>query len=125
MKEALLLDTHVVLWMLQGSLNAAAKKKIIASASLVVSHVTFWEISIKASLGKLPDITATLEETLRSDAVRLLPIHLPHIQYLKQLPPHHRDPFDRMLIAQACCEGMTIMTADRMFQGYDLPLIVV
>lgn len=87
-----------------------------------VSFATVWEMAIKASLGKLEtvdDVAARLAET----GFETPPILVPHIAAVRHLPLHHRDPFDRMLIAQARVEGLTILTVDPAFRAYDVDVI--
>lgn len=89
-----------------------------------MSIVTPWEVAIKTGMGKLTfprdvDIASLLEH----DAFTLLPISLHHVAAIRALPPHHRDPFDRMLIAQAQVEGFAIVTADRRFLEYDVAVV--
>jgi PIN domain nuclease of toxin-antitoxin system len=90
-----------------------------------VSIVSVWEIAIKSSLGKL-ELTSSLEELVRSFPefhLHLLPLRTEHVLLLHALPHHHRDPFDRILNAQAKHEGMHLLTADPQFSAYDVPLI--
>ena len=84
-----------------------------------MSAASIWEIEIKRALGKLP-VPEHLPETILQAGCRPLPITWRHAQAVGQLPRHHPDPFDRMLIAQARCEGLTLMTADPNFRRYDL-----
>lgn len=118
--KRLLLDTHVLLWWLADdtSLGRKAKAAIMDDRNEVyISAATTWEISIKKALGKLgaPDDIDTIVE---EENFSKLPITLYHGQMAGMLPPHHRDPFDRMLIAQAQSEGLTIVTSDKMFSNY-------
>jgi len=121
----LLLDTHAVLWWLADdpALSSEARRAIGDAANDVcVSPVTPWEIAIKSSAGKLkaPD---NLLEALRANRFRELPISLVHAERAGTLPPWHRDPFDRMLIAQALTEGLTLVTRDRVFEQYDVNVL--
>lgn len=120
----LLLDTHVVLWQLSGSreLSSAAKAAIAAATDLLFSAVSFAEIGVKASIGKL-DVPDDLRERLLSSGVSLLALESDHGLAVAALPLHHRDPFDRLLIAQARSERLTVVTADRRFADYDIPMI--
>lgn len=119
----LLLDTHVLLWWLSDDahLGAGAREQVAAAEVAAVSVVSAWEIVLKQSLGKLsaPD---DLAQQLERHQFTVLPIHLGHALRLRELPHHHRDPFDRMLIAQAGSEGLTIVTADSQFARYDVPV---
>lgn len=115
----LLLDTHALLWWLADEeLGASAREAIIDPANEVaVSAASAWEISIKKSLGKLiaPD---DLADQVQASGFAPLPITLAHGLAAGQLPRHHDDPFDRMLIAQAIGEGMTVVTRDKRFDAY-------
>jgi PIN domain nuclease of toxin-antitoxin system len=123
-----LLDTHFVLWSLSG--DKRLSKTIIEFVAdpdqrVKVSLASIWEIAIKHSIGKLR-LQGDLPETLRNIhalGFDLLPIEQEHILALASLPHHHRDPFDRMLIAQAKHEGMHLLTADPHFKFYDVPLV--
>ena len=120
----LLLDTHALLWWLAGdpSLTKAACDAIADEANAVfVSAATAWEISIKHHLGKLPGATALvadISEAILSQGFAELPISVRHAQAAGALPGTHRDPFDRMLIAQTNLETMTLVSMDRIFDRY-------
>jgi PIN domain nuclease of toxin-antitoxin system len=120
----LLLDTHALLWWLADEgLNAPARDAIADPANLVaVSAASAWEISIKKALGKLaaPD---DLEQQVQEGGFVALPISLAHGVAAGRLPHHHEDPFDRMLIAQAIAEGLTIVTRDKSFDAYGVALL--
>lgn len=120
----LLLDTHALLWWLADEgLTDQARDAIADPANLVmVSAATAWEISIKKALGKLsaPD---DLEQQIRDSGFLPLPISVAHGIAAGQLPRHHDDPFDRMLIAQAYAEGLTIVTRDKRFADYNLAML--
>ena len=124
-----LLDTNVFLWALaeEYKLNPAAQEILKSSTSeLYFSAVGSWEIAIKFALGSLPLPKAPSEyipHALRAWALRALDITHEHALRAGELPVHHRDPFDRMLIAQALSEQMTLLTADRVFQKYKVDLI--
>lgn len=124
----LLLDTHVLLWF-QASDPAMPKEAEDAIRSenneAYVSIVSFWEIGLKYSIGKLP-LRMPLEAfftTITDAPFNVLPLERPHILASASLPLHHRDPFDRMLIAQAKHEGMHLVTVDAQFKAYNVPLI--
>lgn len=116
----LLLDTHVVLWWLDdpGRLSDRARKAI-NSRETFVSAVTGCEIGQKSAVGKLrvPD---DLEEQIEDNEFLLLPISVRHGLMTSSLPLHHKDPFDRLLVAQARCEGLTLVTADARIAEYDV-----
>lgn len=123
--KRLLLDTQVLLWWLEDnpSLGSKAKASITDGYNEVyISATTTWEISIKKALGKLTapnDMDTIVEE----EKFIKLPITLYHGQMAGMLPPHHRDPFDRMLIAQAQAEGLTIVTSDGIFSKYGVRIM--
>ena len=120
----LLLDTHALLWWLGGEpLDDAATERIADPEALVaVSAASIWEASIKAALGQLA-VPGPLGDAAREEGFEPLPITFEHAERTGQLPPHHRDPFDRMLVAQAQHEGLTIVTRDRAFDAYDVPVL--
>lgn len=120
---ALLLDTHVVLWWLQDddTLDSATKERLDVDPEIFVSAATVWEVGIKQALGKLAG-EGSLAEHIRDSGFAVLPISADHGIAASALPLHHRDPFDRMLIGQALVEGLTVMTRDRAFGAYDLPV---
>jgi len=108
----LLLDTHALLWFCEGNaaLSAAAWSAMEAPGNdCYVSHATTWEVAIKLSLGKLQlqvPYDSLFPGVLSANGFELLPTDLRHYRELLKLPFHHRDPFDRLLIVQAKCEGM-------------------
>lgn len=116
-----LLDSHVVLWWLEDNpaLGPSARSVIQDAVEVRFSAVTPWELGIKRALGKLtfPDglVNACIGEGFTE-----LPITSRHATLAAELPPHHRDPFDRMLIAQAMDEGMVLVSADASFAPYDV-----
>ena len=120
----LLLDTHVVLWQLSGEreLSQSAIAAIAAADDLLFSVVSFAEIGIKAAVGKLV-VPEDLQAKITDAGVRSLALAAAHGLAVAQLPTHHRDPFDRLLIAQAMTEGLTLVTADPNFAAYDLPIV--
>jgi PIN domain nuclease of toxin-antitoxin system len=121
----LLLDTHVVLWALSdpGRLGAKAKAAIIDPHNTVaVSSATIWEIEIKRALGKL-EAPSGIAALCVERAFDELPITFAHAESAAQLPPHHGDPIDRMLIGQAISEDYGIATVDRAFAKYDVRIL--
>lgn len=125
----LLLDTHAFLWFCGGSplLNRRARGAIEDSENVCwVSHATAWEVAIKASLGKLT-LPASYEELFGDLAVanawKVLTPKIDHYSEVRRLPFHHRDPFDRLIIAQARFEGLTIVSDDAQFARYDVPVL--
>lgn len=120
----LLLDTHVVLWQLSGarSVGVRAQAMIGAAAELAFSVVSFAEIGVKAAVGKL-EVPRDLHEYVLETGVRVLGLSADHALAVASLPLHHRDPFDRLLIAQARQDGLTLVTADTRIRAYDVAVI--
>ena len=121
----LLLDTHALIWILSDDpqLAAEARDAIVDPETFVaVSPASAWEIEIKRALGKL-DAPNDLVQQVAGARFVPLSITLEHAVAAGGLPPHHRDPFDRMLIAQAQLEGLTIVTRDPRFQPYAVTTI--
>ena len=120
----LLLDTHVVLWQLSGarSLGARARELIGAATELAFSVVSFAEIGVKAAVGKL-EVPSDLHEHVLETGVRVLGLSADHGLAVARLPLHHRDPFDRLLIAQARQDGLTLVTADTRIHAYDVAVL--
>ena len=119
----ILLDTHVLIWFAEGNnrLSSNAITEITeTSNNKFASIVSFWEIVIKSSLNKLGFESSTQEilEFCIANEIRIIQIDLKHLNTLQTLPHHHGDPFDRMIIAQALTEGLTIISADRHFDAY-------
>ena len=119
MTARLLLDTHLLLWMLgaPGRLSKAARARIDES-DVLVSAASIWEISIKASLGKLEADAKAVLRAVEPAGFTLLPITGEHAATVADLPAHHRDPFDRLLIAQAIVEGTSLLTNDATLLAY-------
>ena len=120
-----LLDTHILLWWLGAhpSLPPRAREVIADPDSIVVvSAATAWEIAIKKAAGRLeaPD---DLADALAAGGFDTLAITVAHALAAGELPPHHADPFDRMLIAQARAEGLQLMSTDRRFSDYEVDLL--
>ena len=120
----LLLDTHAVLWWRLDSprLKRAVRAAISTSELVWVSAASGWEVSIKRALGKL-ELSEPFASLVAGSEFVELPIRLAHAEEIAALPPHHTDPFDRMLIAQARIERATIVTHDRQFGLYDVPTL--
>ena len=121
----LLLDTNAFIWWVDDSrrLRAAAREAIRSPDNeIVVSAVSAWEIAIKTSLRKLRFDANLIEQTDVNDFERL-DVTFEHAAAAGALPPHHRDPFDRMLAAQARSEGLTLVTDDPVFTRYGVPLL--
>ena len=123
-----ILDTHAFLWALAGDtrMSRHARDIFAGSADLSLSIASIWEILIKVQSGKLnfprpagPYVLSRLAE----NRIKTLPISIDHLLTLERLPMHHRDPFDRMLIAQSVEEDWPIITADPMFKQYPIQVI--
>jgi len=124
-----LLDTQVWLWMLASPERLSRKSRtLVASAGteLVLSAASAWEIAIKHGLGRLqlPEAPgAYIPRLMESTGISSLPVHHRHALHVATLPQHHRDPFDRLLVAQAQLEQLAILTADRRFRLYDVKVL--
>jgi PIN domain nuclease of toxin-antitoxin system len=124
----LLLDTHALLWFQAGDrrLSRTARHAMEQpAAEVVISAASVWEMAIKVSLGRLRlsmSVDAYLTEKV-SQGYRLLPVSPGHAARVETLPWHHRDPFDRMLVAQALSEGCAIITRDKAFARYGVKVI--
>lgn len=116
----LLLDTHVLLWVMNDdpALPAKAREIISRAESVYASSVSIWEISIKAGLGKLRINQDRFMSGLLETGFEPLPVTWEHADTVRHLPDIHRDPFDRMLIAQAVSEPLRLMTADKILGRY-------
>ena len=122
----LLLDSHVFLWWRTADprLSEAVIDAVESAADVFVSAATAWELGIKVRLGKLR-LPGPVEEGVRDSGFRELPVTFDHTAVATALPPYHRDPFDRMLVAQARCEGLTIVTHDEVIQRYEVAVLRV
>jgi PIN domain nuclease of toxin-antitoxin system len=125
----LLLDTHALLWWLFDDLKlSSAARSAIADPQneVVVSAASAWEIATKHRLGRLPqagDVVAHLPRYLRRARLSVLSISLEHAMAAGALPGPHKDPFDRMLVAQARVEDLVVATIDRVFQDYGVAVV--
>jgi len=123
-----LIDTHVLIWFAEGNSQLPLPiQQLISSPEndIFVSHVCFWEIAIKISIGKLK-MTKSLSElgaSLQENGFSALSTKLQHFEVLMSLPFHHQAPFDRLIIAQAIGEDMTIISHDAQFQSYPVRLL--
>ncbi|MBI9082059.1 MAG: type II toxin-antitoxin system VapC family toxin [Desulfobacterales bacterium] len=123
----LLMDTHILLWWLADDpkLTESERSAIADVGNLVVvSAVVIWEIRIKQALGKLK-IASNFYRVVHQQGFELLSVSPDHAYAVGDLPLHHRDPFDRMLVAQAATEGLTLITHDDIFRKYDIPVLSV
>ena len=125
----LLLDTHVFLWLVGDDprLSMTARRSLVASDSeLFLSTASAWEIAIKTGLGRLTfnrDLESFMADHLTANRITPLPISLEHAIYVGCLPDHHRDPFDRLLVAQCVLEGMAVVSGDRMMAKYGVEVV--
>jgi PIN domain nuclease of toxin-antitoxin system len=121
----LLLDTHVVLWTLEASpeMSDELRDRIIGEFEVFVSAASIWEISIKKASGKLK-VPDDLLGSIERGGLSQLPIGYRHADLAGRLPAVHQDPFDRMLVAQAQIEKLTLVTRDRYILKYDVPTIM-
>lgn len=124
MTRRLLLDTHVLLWDLEGTrpMRPATRAAIQAADEILVSVVSYIEIGIKGAIGKLA-VPEAIGERVRAAGIRTLGLAPDHGLALANLPLHHRDPFDRLLVAQAQAERLTLVSADARLGRYDVAWI--
>lgn len=124
-----LLDTHVFLWWITDDerLSPRARQVMVEGRNtLVLSAASGWEMAIKAQLGRLSvagDFASFLSEQLALNGIDTLPVTMAHALHVYELPAHHRDPFDRLLVAQALLEGIPIVTADPEIARYPVEVI--
>ena len=120
----LLLDTHIVMWWLTDdpTLSDDIKARLDHEPEVYVSPATVWEVAIKQALGKIKE-PPDLPERIRDSGFRELPITFEHAIAAGRLPPIHRDPFDRMLVAQAQCSGLTLVTRDADVKKYEVAVL--
>jgi PIN domain nuclease of toxin-antitoxin system len=124
----LLLDTHVLLWFQGGDRRLSRKARAAieaADAEAILSAAVIWEMAIKAGLGRL-HLPATVERYVQEkieQGYHVLPVSWEHAARVEQLPWHHRDPFDRLLAAQALVEGCPVVTRDRVFKKYGVDMM--
>lgn len=122
----LLVDTHILLWQITDDVRLSRRlRDVLAERSndIVVSDVVVWEIVIKHGTNRLTISPRDVEELIKSDGYSRLGISRAHIHGVGALEPAHRDPFDRLLIAQAIAEDLPILTADRKFSVYPISLV--
>ena len=125
----LLIDTHALLWFCEGSSMLSPKARAAMEDDAnerFVSHASAWEVAIKVSIGKLKletDYRMIFPGVLEANGFVFLPPTVEHYKAVITLPRHHGDPFDRLIIAQAQVEGLTILTSDEDFPAYEVPLL--
>jgi PIN domain nuclease of toxin-antitoxin system len=119
----LLLDTHVLIWWDEGKrLSAEARRAIRDADEVYVSAASAWEIAIKTALGRLRP-TRTVAQATSESGFAELPVTFLHAQRVAELEAYHRDPFDRMLVAQAQAEQLILVTRDQVFRRYEVEVI--
>ncbi len=123
-----ILDTNAFLWAITGDrrLSRRAQQVFVAPCDLWLSVASVWEILIKVQIGKLPLPKPTgpyIVKKLSENKIEVLPVTLDHVIRMESLPVHHRDPFDRIVIAQALEEGLPVITADLHFERYPVQVI--
>ncbi len=123
----LLLDTHILLWVMRDAdeLSAAARAMIDRADEVYVSSISLWEAAMKSAAGKLPVAPVDLEAAAQRAGFTPLAVTWAHALAAHGLPPLHRDPFDRMLVAQAVCEPMHLLTHDATLARYSSLVTVV
>lgn len=124
----LLIDTQILIWFLEGNnLLSTQRRQIIADpdTQVMVSIASIWEMAIKISLGKLSlsNPLADVVEQIHADNIELLSISSEHALKVEDMPFHHRDPFDRIIIAQAMVENLKLMGEDAVFAKYEVSLV--
>jgi PIN domain nuclease of toxin-antitoxin system len=123
-----LIDSHALVWALlkDPRLSPRARRALSGSDQLHLSIVSLWELSIKITVGKLRTIGSSISyfrDVCRDHGIEILPLRIDHILRAEMLPFHHRDPFDRLLAAQAIEEGFAILTADEKLRRYPAKIV--
>ena len=124
MKELFLADTQIIIWSLINPAKIFPNvRSVLQTSTVLVSEISLFEIAIKQKINRLPDLTLSVDELtsqLVSDGFRLMPIERKHIFAYSQIPLYddHRDPFDRLLLATALVEGLTVISSDKNFTYY-------
>jgi len=122
-----LIDTHVLLWGLQDAAKVSDRvRTLLPSADVWISVASLWEIMTKVQIGKLTlptPVGGYLADKLRMNGVSVLPLTFANVRQLEGLPLHHRDPFDRVLIAQSLEENLPLVSANQQFEKYAVKLI--
>ena len=124
----IIINTHILIWFLEGKASLLAKHRsfiVDGDNSVLISIASLWEIAIKISLSKL-ELSATIPEMierLHAESIEILAIAPDHVLKVSNLPFHHRDPFDRMIIAQALAEDLPLISIDSDFTKYGVTLL--
>ncbi len=126
----LLLDTHVMFWWLRDSPRLGQRvKALIASpqAELLVSFASFWELTVKARIGKMPEFGSAVMREAQAGGMTILEMSARHLEVLEGIEPRadHKDPFDLLILAQSIAEAATLVTRDAKLLTYDVPTIRV
>lgn len=126
--DTYLLDTNVFLFFINAdaALSARSRELLESAETLLISTASLWEIAIKASLGKLilpSSFSEFIPKQLDENAIDILPITLSHLKSLSRLPFHHKDPFDRLVIAQSISEKLSVVSSDSAFDLYEVERI--
>ena len=122
----LLLDTHAIIWWLTDSARLGKEARALFDSSdvaLCASIASLWEIAIKRRTGKIEASASLVAAHLADAAVSVLPVEVTHLTMLEQLPLLHRDPFDRLLVAQALVTTATVLTDDKLIADYGVPCV--
>ncbi|WP_414545468.1 MULTISPECIES: type II toxin-antitoxin system VapC family toxin [Nostocaceae] len=119
-----ILDTHIVIWFVMGDprISVSLRSQIENNENLL-SMASVWEMAIKHSIGKLnfePTFNEFIEQQIIMNGIEILPITIDHAAVVSSLPLHHRDPFDRLLIAQSIVENIPLLSADGIFDAYPI-----
>ena len=125
-ESALLLDSNIVVWLDQkpSRISPAALRRLESAPQVFLSAVTAWELGIKQAQGALT-LLRPVSDLIQTHAMTELPVTLRHGEAVRYLPLHHRDPFDRLLVAQAMVEGLVLVTGDRQLMDYGVPILLV
>ena len=120
-----LLDTNLIVWLAftPGRVSSKIHQLIDGNSDVALSIVSRWELGIKAKSGRFPHL-ASLDAAIEAWSMSMLPISMSHVRLAADLKLIHKDPFDRLLVAQAMVEGRTLITADRLLAAYDVRTIV-
>ena len=122
-----LIDTHVLLWGIQDEAKVSSRvRALLPVADVWISVASLWEIITKVQIGRLvlpAPVGDYLAQKLKMNGVSVLPLSFDHVRRLEEIPPHHRDPFDRILVAQSLEEKLPLVSADPHFEKYPIQLI--